>query len=63
MKRIAILTSLLVTCLSFCSALEPVGDRIVVLISVDGLAHYYMDDPKAEMPAIRQLAAEGARAE
>ena len=43
-------------------ALEPASDRIVVLISVDGLAHYYLDDPKAEMPTIRQLAAEGVRA-
>jgi predicted AlkP superfamily pyrophosphatase or phosphodiesterase len=43
-------------------ALEPASERIVVLISVDGLAHYYLDDPKAEMPTIRQLAAEGARA-
>ncbi len=41
-------------------ALEPASDRIVVLISVDGLAHYYFDDPKAEMSTIRQLAAEGA---
>ncbi|NBV85261.1 MAG: alkaline phosphatase family protein [Verrucomicrobia bacterium] len=39
------------------------SDRIVVLISVDGLAHYYFDDPKAEMPTIRRLAAEGARAD
>ncbi len=43
-------------------ALDPAADRIVVLISVDGLAHYYLDDPKADMPTIRQLAAEGARA-
>jgi len=43
-------------------ALEPASDRIVVLISLDGLAHYYLDDPKAEMPTIRQLAAEGVRA-
>jgi predicted AlkP superfamily pyrophosphatase or phosphodiesterase len=35
----------------------------VVLISVDGLAAYYLDDPKAPMPAIRGLAAEGARAQ
>ena len=41
----------------------PAADRIVVLISVDGLAHYYFDDPKAEMPTIRALAAEGARAD
>ena len=40
----------------------PAADRIVVLISVDGLAHYYFDDPKAEMPMIRKLAAGGARA-
>ncbi|MBI5772828.1 MAG: alkaline phosphatase family protein [Verrucomicrobia bacterium] len=37
--------------------------RLVVLISVDGLAHYYFDDPKAEMPTIRELAATGARAQ
>ena len=37
-------------------------DRIVVLVSVDGLAHYYFDDPRCEMPTIRRLAAEGARA-
>lgn len=43
-------------------AAEEADDRIVVLISVDGLAHFYFDDPKAEMPTIRQLAAEGARA-
>lgn len=37
-------------------------DRIVVLISVDGLAAYYLDDPKADMPTIRRLMTEGARA-
>src|ERR1051325_1252106 len=42
-------------------ALKP-SERVVVMISVDGLAADYMDDPKAEMPAIRALAAEGARA-
>ena len=38
------------------------GESIVVMISVDGLAAYYLDDPKAEMPTIRALAAAGARA-
>src|SRR4051812_24673548 len=38
-------------------------DRVVVLISLDGLAGYYLDDPKAEMPTLRKLIAEGARAE
>ena len=37
-------------------------DRIVVLMSIDGLANFYMDDPAAEMPTIRKLAAEGAKA-
>jgi predicted AlkP superfamily pyrophosphatase or phosphodiesterase len=41
----------------------PANDHIVVMISVDGLAAYYLDDPKADMPTIRKLAAEGARAE
>jgi predicted AlkP superfamily pyrophosphatase or phosphodiesterase len=37
-------------------------ERIVVMISVDGLAGHYLDDPKAEMPTIRELAKTGARA-
>lgn len=45
------------------SAAPPSAERIVVMISVDGLANFYFDDPKAEMPTIRQLAAEGARAD
>lgn len=35
---------------------------IVVLVSVDGLAAFYFDDPYADLPNIRQLAAQGARA-
>src|SRR5690349_11492505 len=38
------------------------SERIVVMISVDGLAGYYLDDPKADLPNIRGLAREGARA-
>jgi predicted AlkP superfamily pyrophosphatase or phosphodiesterase len=38
------------------------ADRIVVMISVDGLAGFYFNDPKAEMPTLRRLAREGARA-
>jgi predicted AlkP superfamily pyrophosphatase or phosphodiesterase len=38
------------------------ADRIVVMISVDGLAADYLDDPKAEMPTLCALAAGGARA-
>ena len=36
------------------------SDRIVVMISVDGLAGFYLDDPQAEMPTLRALAAQGA---
>jgi predicted AlkP superfamily pyrophosphatase or phosphodiesterase len=39
------------------------GENIVVMISIDGLAGFYLDDPKAEMPALRKLAAEGAWAD
>jgi predicted AlkP superfamily pyrophosphatase or phosphodiesterase len=35
-------------------------DRIVVIVSVDGLASYYLNDPKANLPTLRGLAAEGA---
>jgi len=42
------------------SAAEPDRDRCVVLISVDGLAGYYFDDPRAQMPTIRELAKNGA---
>jgi predicted AlkP superfamily pyrophosphatase or phosphodiesterase len=38
------------------------SDRCVVLISLDGLCAYYLDDPKAEIPTLRALMKEGARA-
>ena len=41
---------------------RPASDRVVVMISVDGLAAPYLDDPKADMPNLRALAKEGARA-
>lgn len=37
-------------------------DRVVVLISVDGLAGFYFDDPKAEMPNLHAMAREGVHA-
>ena len=43
-------------------AAAPATDRIVVMISLDGLAGYYLDDPQAEMPTLRMLADQGARA-
>ena len=35
----------------------------VILITIDGLAAYYLKDPKAPIPTIRKLIAEGASAE
>ena len=37
----------------------PHQDRCVVLLSIDGLANFYLDDPKADMPTMRRLAREG----
>lgn len=37
-------------------------NRVVVMISIDGLAGYYLDDPKADVPTLRELASAGARA-
>src|SRR3954467_4301396 len=58
-------------CVSFCAprampaapstALQD-KDRIVVMISIDGLANFYINDPSAEIPTLRKLAAEGAKA-
>ncbi|MBI1311709.1 sulfatase-like hydrolase/transferase [bacterium] len=45
------------------NAAEPHQDRCVILVSVDGLAGFYLDDPKAHMPTLRRLAREGARAD
>ncbi|MEI9866370.1 MAG: ectonucleotide pyrophosphatase/phosphodiesterase, partial [Limisphaerales bacterium] len=44
------------------AAAAKADDQIVVLMSIDGLAAFYFDDPKAEMPTIRALAADGAHA-
>ena len=44
------------------SSAEPAADRCVVLVSVDGLAGFYLDDPRSDMPTLRRLAREGARA-
>jgi predicted AlkP superfamily pyrophosphatase or phosphodiesterase len=59
-----LILGLIVTSVGRCSA-APVAspeDRIVVMISVDGLAAFYFDDPRAEMPTIRALTAGGAMA-
>ena len=35
----------------------------VILISIDGLAGFYLTDPKAPLPALRQMAAQGVQAD
>ena len=45
-----------------CGGPTPDKTRAVIVISVDGLAAFYSDDPRAEMPTIRTLAAAGAQA-
>ena len=45
-------------------AAEPSSDdHFVILISVDGLSHSYLNDPRAELPTIRELARNGAHAD
>ena len=41
----------------------PASDRCVILISVDGLANFYLDDPNAHLPTLRKMAKDGARAD
>jgi predicted AlkP superfamily pyrophosphatase or phosphodiesterase len=53
------LVGLLLLAVAAPSAERQSADRHVVLISVDGLAAYLLDDPKAPLPTIRKLAREG----
>src|SRR5262245_52515947 len=41
---------------------EP-SDRHVIVVCIDGLAAYLLDDPKVPLPTIRRLAREGCVAE
>lgn len=63
MKPLLFCVAVLVGSIPALKAVEPATDRAVLLVSVDGLAHFYFDDPKAEMPNIRKLAKEGVRAQ
>ncbi|MEO8496731.1 MAG: alkaline phosphatase family protein [Planctomycetota bacterium] len=46
-------------CYSVSSAHAAESERHVVVVSLDGLAAYLVDDPKVPLPTIRQLAREG----
>jgi predicted AlkP superfamily pyrophosphatase or phosphodiesterase len=55
--------ALLVTSPVALAAADASRAPIVILISVDGLAAYNLDDPHSDLPTIRWMAANGARAE
>src|SRR6185312_7687927 len=66
-----LIATLAFVCISICATCstqaEPATvlqdkDRIVVMISIDGLANFYINDPSAEIPTLRKLAAEGVKA-
>ena len=44
-------------------AVDPAKAPIVILVSIDGLAAYNLDDPHADVPTLRWLAQNGARAQ
>jgi predicted AlkP superfamily pyrophosphatase or phosphodiesterase len=51
---------LLLSTFQFATSADGVPVRHVVLVSIDGLAASYLDDPRADMPTLRKLAKEGA---
>src|SRR5262245_45270244 len=62
MHLMAYMTSLccLLLMIGTAAAADGPAVRHVVLVSVDGLAASYLDDPRAEMPTLRKLAKSGA---
>ena len=63
MFRISILPLALFMLLGAARVDAQTPERMVLMVSVDGLANFYLDDPVAEIPTLRRLAAEGARAQ
>ncbi len=66
MNRLSILRLLRAFCLCAAVMLASVANgstnHHVVLITIDGLAAFYLDDPTAPLPTLRKLAREGATA-
>ncbi|MCS7238241.1 MAG: ectonucleotide pyrophosphatase/phosphodiesterase [Thermoguttaceae bacterium] len=58
---IAGVVSILLIASALCA--EPRKDRTVVLVSIDGLGHAYLSDPRADVPTLRRLAQDGAVAD
>jgi predicted AlkP superfamily pyrophosphatase or phosphodiesterase len=66
LSRISVALRIVVLVLAVCRCsftLRASTNHHVILITIDGFAAYYLADPKAPIPTIRKLAAEGAVAE
>ncbi len=59
--KICLLVTVLMGAFNLTQAAKDDG-HIVVIISIDGMASYYLDDPKADIPTLHALMAEGASA-
>jgi predicted AlkP superfamily pyrophosphatase or phosphodiesterase len=58
---VRLVSALILFCVSArAMSADGVAVRHVVLVSVDGLAASYVDDPRADMPTLRKLAKQGA---
>jgi len=62
-QRVSVIFATLLAVGAGTAAAAPAPDRCVILVSIDGFANFYLDDPKSDVPVMRRLAAEGARAE
>ena len=60
--RITIRFVLFIGLCGVCHAEVPARERMVVLISLDGVPASYLSDPKLPIPALRRLASEGVSA-
>ena len=64
-RTACLLLAFVVLCGNMVAAADPASrsDQCVILISIDGLSHAYLADPRAELPTIRELARQGAQAD
>jgi predicted AlkP superfamily pyrophosphatase or phosphodiesterase len=66
MKRVPLRLPVLILTLLATVALraaDPARAPIVILVSIDGLAAFHLEDPTFDVPTLRMMAANGARAE
>jgi predicted AlkP superfamily pyrophosphatase or phosphodiesterase len=62
-RRCALLIVCEIALIISSSSMAAERERHVVLVSIDGFAAYLLDDPKAPIPTVRNLAREGSYAE